>query len=348
MLTFGLTLPGAAQAAYPGAIGKIAWEGFPGGGGTDSEIVVSNADGTGITPLTINSVNDIDPAWSPDGRKIAFARFNGTYYEIWTMNADGSGQTAVVQLGKSTTHPTWSPAGNKLLFTYAFSASDDDIYAADSTGLNSNTAAFVQAAVNERDPAWEPGGSRIAFTQFNSGSGRYDIVFKAYPSGAIAPFLFSAVTDFSEPAWSADGTKLAFRNGLSGTNDDIFTEKLDGTGYGYKRLPASIGVHGPEHEPPEARVEARERDLRAVRRPRRVLVVDRVGRQLRHGGAVVVRAHDLGVCAAVVGHPRDLAVGAGVGGLGSRGQRQSKRYQPDKDPKPTSMPAHHLHKLTPP
>ena len=99
--------------------------------------MVANADGTGVTPLTSNSVNDIDPAWSPDGKKIAFARANGSVYEIWTMNADGSSQTLVVQQAKSVTHPTWSPAQNKLVFEYAFSATDDDIYAADSTGLNS-------------------------------------------------------------------------------------------------------------------------------------------------------------------------------------------------------------------
>src|SRR6188472_581499 len=138
MLVLGVMLPAAAHAAYPGAQGKIAFEGFPAGGGTDSEIVVSNPDGTALTPLTTNAQDDVDPAWSPDGKKIAFAHNNGTYYEIWTMNADGTGQTPVAQLGKSTTHPTWSPAGAKLAFTYAFSATDDDIWTADSSGLNSN------------------------------------------------------------------------------------------------------------------------------------------------------------------------------------------------------------------
>ncbi len=103
----------------------------------------ANADGTGVTALTSNSVDDIDPAWSPDGKKIAFARSNGSVYEIWTMNADGSGQTLVVQQSKSVTHPTWSPAQNKLVFQYEFSATDDDIYAADTSGLNTNVAALV-------------------------------------------------------------------------------------------------------------------------------------------------------------------------------------------------------------
>lgn len=249
ILVLGMALPAAAQAAYPGANGKIAFEGHPAGGGTDSEIVVSNADGSAVTALTNNSVDDVDPAWSPDGTKIAFARFNGSVFEIWTMNADGTGQTAVVQLGKSTTHPTWSPAGNKLVFTYAFSGTDDDIYAADSSGVNSNVTPLAQTALNERDAAWQPGTSTIAFSKFNSSSGRYDIDFMTYPSGTPAPFLSGAAADFTEPAWSPDGTKLAVRNGVSNVNDDIYLVNSDGSGYGPLPAPTSSNEHNPAWSP---------------------------------------------------------------------------------------------------
>jgi Tol biopolymer transport system component len=231
MLAIGLLCSPAAQAAYPGANGRIAWQGVPTGSGTDSEIVSANADGTGVTALTSNSVDDIDPAWSPDGKKIAFARANGAIYEIWTMNADGSGQTLVVQQSKSVTHPTWSPAQNKLVFQYAFSATDDDIWAADASGLNAGIVQLAVTTINERDPAWEPGGSRIAFVKFNSSSGNWDIMFMTYPSGPVTPFLSGAAASYGEPAWSPDATKLAFQNGVSGINDAIGRINSDGTGY---------------------------------------------------------------------------------------------------------------------
>ena len=54
-----------------------------------------NPDGSGVTRLTTNSGPDIEPAWSPDGTKIVFARFitivGQENRDIFVINADGSG-----------------------------------------------------------------------------------------------------------------------------------------------------------------------------------------------------------------------------------------------------------------
>jgi nucleoid-associated protein YgaU len=57
----------------------------------DEEIRVINPDGSDRTALTSNSAVDIDPAWSPDGKKITFSsNRDGADYDIYTMDADGA------------------------------------------------------------------------------------------------------------------------------------------------------------------------------------------------------------------------------------------------------------------
>ena len=102
----------------PGAAGSKA----------DSEIYVMNADGSGTRRLTHNLGYDGAPAWSPDGRKIAFqsqrrsAIYGGnggkgdSKAEIYVMNADGSGKRNLTRNPANDGGPSWSPDGRRIAF----------------------------------------------------------------------------------------------------------------------------------------------------------------------------------------------------------------------------------------
>jgi len=59
----------------------------------DDEIYVMGADGGPVTRLTHHPGRDADPAWSPDGTKIAFTSSRNGNFEVYVMNANGSAQT---------------------------------------------------------------------------------------------------------------------------------------------------------------------------------------------------------------------------------------------------------------
>ena len=98
----------------------------PGAAGSkdDSEIYVMNADGSGTRRLTHNVGYDGEPAWSPDGRKIAFQSkrravrgvVGGSNGEIYVMNADGSGKRNLTRNPAQDGSPSWSPDGRRIAF----------------------------------------------------------------------------------------------------------------------------------------------------------------------------------------------------------------------------------------
>ena len=80
-----------------------------------------NADGSGTRRLTHNAGYDAEPAWSPDGRKIAFrskeaVEASGADRDIYVMNADGSGKRNLTRNAAWDGSPSWSPDGRRIAF----------------------------------------------------------------------------------------------------------------------------------------------------------------------------------------------------------------------------------------
>ena len=98
-----------SSAAFPGTNGRVLFVSNRDG---NQEIYSANADGSDPRRLTTNLVADTDPAYSPDGTKIAFTRGG----DIWVMNADGTGQAAVTGIEGPDSEPAWSPDGSQIVY----------------------------------------------------------------------------------------------------------------------------------------------------------------------------------------------------------------------------------------
>ncbi len=81
------------------------------------DIFVERLDGTGRRKLTDDAAKDRGPAWSPDGKTIAFYSDRSGRYEIWTVQADGRNLRKLTDIAKiDVQSPVWSPEGTRLAF----------------------------------------------------------------------------------------------------------------------------------------------------------------------------------------------------------------------------------------
>lgn len=187
-------LAGTATAAFPGVNGKIALS-------RDGQIVVKNpGDLTGGTALTATGDNQ-DPAWSPDGLRIAFVsdRAGGTY-NVWTMNADGSNQAQLTFESGDAEAPAWSPDGTRMAYGVS-NGTDDDVVV---RGLTNGSRLVVAGGPGDQDlPVFTADGSRVIFNDDSVGG--LSVV------GATGAGRASFLSDAEAPDVSPDGTRIVVR-----------------------------------------------------------------------------------------------------------------------------------------
>ena len=129
-----------AAAVVPGANGRIAFQSVRDG---DFEIYSMGSKGElgkhgkKARKLTSNDATDGEPAWSPDGSKIAFSTGRDGQSEVYVMDADGSNQTNLTNNVAYDAEPTWSPDGKKIAFV-SLRDGHPEIYVMDGGGGQTN------------------------------------------------------------------------------------------------------------------------------------------------------------------------------------------------------------------
>ncbi|MCU0475566.1 MAG: hypothetical protein MUC99_05560, partial [Anaerolineae bacterium] len=118
--------------------------------------------------ITTDPADDVEPAWSPDGRRIVFASNRDGNYEIYVMNVDGSNLVRLTNDPSDDRSPAWSPDGQYIAFHSTRGTVTSDIFVMRADG--SNPVQLTDDPAYDLAPAWSADGRRIAFhTQRNGG-----------------------------------------------------------------------------------------------------------------------------------------------------------------------------------
>ncbi len=240
-------------------------------GSIKNDIYTMNADGTGLVRVTNNSaspnpfLSDGEPAWSPDGGRIAF--MNGNLecsradelvpIRLNAINPDGTNRTQLTNTLFPEAFPAWAPDSTRLAFARATVPGDCSGAEGDIWLINADGSAQTQLTNNaddEVDPVWSPDGSKIAFVKSVQSPGNFSRnIYIMNADGTGITNLTPFVVDAASPTWSPDGSRIAFEGvinfGPGGSGNNLFAINPDGTGLTQLTSAAQQSSFGPVWRP---------------------------------------------------------------------------------------------------
>ena len=228
VMCIALAAPAAGVTSVNGKIAYTVCEYSVPAGDVTCDIWTMDPDGTNQTNLTNTpDLNETQPAWSPDGTRIAYLDGVTYFYTIMVMNADGTDSAPIVATPSYQFGPTWSADGTQIAFTRLTTGevitTEFDIFVINVDGTGETN--LTNSDYDELDPAWSPDGTKIAFAgvrpeTMSDGSlaAQYEIV-TFNPDGSGEQILTTGIPgtprgDFLEedraPAWSPDSALLVY------------------------------------------------------------------------------------------------------------------------------------------
>ncbi len=200
--------------------GKVAFQSSQVG---NLQIFVLNLENQLLTQLTTSNNNNVEPAWSPDGTRIAYVcGVSDTRADLCTMQADGLGNVRLTEREGAVGTPRWSPDGSRIMFHAFWDGNLIKLYT-----VNADGSGLTEISVgpgNNLWADWSPDGTRISFVSDRDGN---DEIYVANSDGSNPARLTDNISRDRFPRWSPDGKRILFISHREGT-PHIYTIQPDG------------------------------------------------------------------------------------------------------------------------
>jgi Tol biopolymer transport system component len=181
-----------------------------------------------LTRLTFEGSRNGTPAWTADGKRIAFqSNKEGSALNLFWLLADGSGGLERLTTSEYNEAPSsWSPDGQLLAFTELNPTTGWDIWVlrlgdpSAGSGQVRKAQPFLRTPFTEGAPRFSPDGRWLAYV--SNESGRYEIYVQPYPGPGGKRQI--STDGGTEPAWNRNGREMFYRSGNKMMAVDIATQ----------------------------------------------------------------------------------------------------------------------------
>ena len=234
----------------------------------NSDIFLYSLDTDTVVPVVESPFFDSDPAFSPDGKSVAYASNADGNFEIYTrVIATGETKRLTHNFGHDS-FPSYSPDGTQIMFNSDFEKENNDVYMMSVDGTNVRKITDGPGWDASPATAWSPDGTRVLLLSDQSGKEDIyimdiepfaptlvtsDIAADESLSPSYSPsgdqILYSASNEIriydtrsksdtliyrtstsTAPAFSPDGSKIVFQNRID-DNTEICSVNVDGSGF---------------------------------------------------------------------------------------------------------------------
>jgi len=178
--------------------------------GKHYRLVIADSDGYGEQTLLSQNEPIMSPAWSPDGKQIAYVSFERGHASVYVQTLATQKRSVLADFPGSNSAPVWSPDGRKLALVLTRDGSSQ-LYLVRADGSDLHRITFSEAI--DTEPAFSPDGTSLLFT--SDRGGKPQIYRVAVEGGYAERLTFEGSSNYS-PRFSPDGKNFVYSHFIGG------------------------------------------------------------------------------------------------------------------------------------